>query len=97
MEIRWSQIHTGNTGEIVTWSKTFEAEQPWFYQSLTLATWPLRGCLSEGEEGEKSEKIAAMKGGRFHIKAFLVISALKNTEVEDFRRFTMDARACVEW
>lgn len=36
-----------------------------------------------------------MKGGRFHIKALSVISALKNTEA--FRRFTMDARACVEW
>ena len=38
-----------------------------------------------------------MKGGWFHIKASSVISALKNTEVEDFRHFTIDARACVEW
>lgn len=30
------QIQTPNTGEIVTQSKTFEAGQPWFYQSLTL-------------------------------------------------------------
>uniref|UniRef100_UPI0037E9C51F calcium-independent phospholipase A2-gamma-like isoform X2 n=1 Tax=Semicossyphus pulcher TaxID=241346 RepID=UPI0037E9C51F len=32
------QMQTGNTGEIVTWSKTFEAGQPCFYQSLALAT-----------------------------------------------------------
>lgn len=38
-----------------------------------------------------------MKGGRFHIKALSVITAVKNTEGEDFRRLTMDARACVEW
>lgn len=38
-----------------------------------------------------------MKGGWFHIKASSVTSALKNTEGEDFRHFTIDARACVEW
>lgn len=33
----------------------------------------------------------------FHIKALSVISAQKNTEKEDdFRHFTLDARACVE-
>lgn len=33
----------------------------------------------------------------FHIKAVSVISALKNTEGDDFTRLTVDARACMEW
>lgn len=53
--------------------------------------------LVMGNKREKSEKMEEMKEGWFHIKAVSVISALKNTEVEDFRRFTMDARACIDW
>lgn len=53
-----------------------------------------------GNKGGEAQKIEEMKGGWmrvFHIKAFSVISPLKNTEMEDIRRFTVDARACGEW
>lgn len=58
--------------------------------------------LVRGEQGEKEVGwgIDEIKGGRrcmFHIKARSVISTLKNTEVKDFRHFTVDARACQEW
>lgn len=42
------QILTGYIGEIVTWSKTFEAEEPWYYQSLTLATTAIEGTPQRG-------------------------------------------------
>lgn len=57
-------------------------------------------ALVRGNKVKRAKKIEEMKGGRtcmFHIKVLSVISALKNTEVEDFRHFTMAARACVEW
>lgn len=50
------QIQIPNTGEIVTQSKTFEAGQPWFYQSLTVAATAIEMMRLWGETSEKERK-----------------------------------------